>query len=413
MERRPGVAYRRPDGDPTRLVVEAAGDPRLRPESLPQSRWLRVVEPDDRDRLRDALDQGAVDVTYRVTIDGESAWVHERGARDESGDVVGYLFPADDRVERRKQLEQQRERLEEFASVVSHDLRNPLSVAVGNIELAREFDDEEADERLDRAHDALDWMDDLISELLALAREGRSVEETATIDLRGVVDRAWRTVGTPDRVALTVDDTLPAVECDRSRLRQALENLFRNAIEHGTDGALSVDSADPSAAGSTADIDPETFGGHVERPDPDGTRTGSEGDESDESEPTTGRVPSLRVFVGRLPDGFYVADDGSGIDPSERDAVFDPGHSTETDGTGFGLSIVERIAEAHGWEVSVTESRAGGARFEFTGVHIADSESADSEGVDTVGPGPNRGDGADPESEELDPRGESETPTTN
>jgi len=67
--------------------------------------------------------------------------------------------------------------------------------------------------------------------------------------------------------------------------------------------------------------------------------------------------------VGRLPNGFYVADDGTGIDPSERDAVFDPGHSTERDGTGFGLSIVERIAEAHGWEVSVTESRTGGARF--------------------------------------------------
>jgi len=84
--------------------------------------------------------------------------------------------------------------------VVSHDLRNPLSVAVGNIELAREFDGEEVDERLDRAHDALDWMDDLISDVLALAREGRSVEETATTDLRSVVDQAWRTVGAPEGV---------------------------------------------------------------------------------------------------------------------------------------------------------------------------------------------------------------------
>jgi len=151
MECRPGVAYRRPDGDPTQFTVEAAGESRLNTEALPQTDWLRVVEPDDRDRLRDALD-----VTYRLTVDGESAWVHERGTRDESGDIVGYLFSADDRVERRRQLEQQRERLEEFASVVSHDLRNPLSVAVGNIELAREFDGEEVDKRLDRAHDALD-----------------------------------------------------------------------------------------------------------------------------------------------------------------------------------------------------------------------------------------------------------------
>ncbi|EMA64903.1 sensor histidine kinase [Halorubrum kocurii] len=353
MERRPGVAYRRPDGDPTRLVVEAAGESQLDAESLPRSDWLRVVEPDDRDRLRKALDEGAVDVTYRLTVDGESEWVHERGARDESGDVVGYLFSDDDRVQRRKQLEQQRERLEEFASVVSHDLRNPLSVAVGNIELARDFEGEEAAERLDRANDALGYMDDLISDLLALAREGRTVEETSTTDLRSVVDRAWRTVGAPEGVALVVDDPLPAVECDRSRLRQALENLFRNAVEHGAPDAVSVAPAERNAGGPADGIEPETFGGADARSETD---------------------PSLRVFVGRLPDGFYVADDGAGIDPSERDAVFDPGHSTDRDGTGFGLAIVDRIAEAHGWEASVTESRAGGARFEFTGVALSDAE---------------------------------------
>jgi len=78
----------------------------------------------------------------------------------------------------------------------------------------------------------------------------------------------------------------------------------------------------------------------------------------------------------RRPDGFYVADDGAGIDPSERDAMSEPSHSTRTDGTGFGLAIVERIAEAHGWEVSVTESRAGGARFEFTDVDLTAPERA-------------------------------------
>ncbi|WP_144923762.1 sensor histidine kinase [Halorubrum salsamenti] len=375
MEGRPGVAYRRPDGDPTRLVVEAAGESRLNPETLTRSDWLRIVEPDDRERLRDALDGGAVDVTYRLTVGDESEWIHERGARDESGDVVGYLFPADDRVQRRKQLEQQRERLEEFASVVSHDLRNPLSVVVGNIELAREFDGEEADERLDRAHDALDYMDDLISDLLALAREGRSVEETATADLRTIVDRAWQTVGAPEGVVLVVDEPLPSIECDRSRLRQALENLFRNAIEHGTSESTESDSVERGAGRSTDDIDTETFGGDTTaRSDFDGPvpRSGNDG-----SEGATDRDPLLRVFVGRLPDGFYVADDGTGIDPSERDAVFEPGHSTDRDGTGFGLSIVERIAEAHGWELSVTESRAGGARFEFSDVDLVDSEETD------------------------------------
>ncbi|PAU83419.1 sensor histidine kinase [Halorubrum salipaludis] len=398
MGSRPGVAYRRPDGDPTQLVVEAAGESRLNPEALPRSDWLRVVESEDRSRLRDALDEGPVDVTYRLSVGDDCEWIHERGARDEDGDVVGYLFPADDRVQRRKQLEQQRERLEEFASVVSHDLRNPLSVAVGNIELAREFDGEEADERLDRAQDALDYMDDLIGDLLALAREGRTVEETATIDLRTVVDQAWRTIGAPEAVDLVVADPLPWIECDRGRLRQALENLFRNAIEHGAGDDISIDIGDGSAERASDGIDPDAFGGgRGSDSEPDAF----EGDagETDESETD----PSLRVFVGRLPDGFYVADDGAGIDPSDRDAVFDPGHSTDTDGTGFGLSIVDRIAEAHGWEVSVAESRAGGARFEFTGVDLTDPE-----GTGAVDPEPNESPAS--ESAEVSSRSGSETP---
>ena len=376
MERRPGVAYRRPDGDPTRLVVEAAGEPQLDAESLPRSDWLRVVEADDRERLRDALDEGRVDVTYRIAVGDGSEWVHERGARDETGDVVGYLFSADDRVQQRKQLEQQREQLEAFASVVSHDLRNPLSVATGNIELARKFAGEAEHDRLDRAHDALDYMDDLISDLLALAREGRTVEATTTTDLRGVVTQAWRTIGAPDGVALVVDDPLPWVECDQDRLRQALENLFRNAVEHGAEDAIPIDADDRPAGASSGDGD---------------APVGSETD------------PSLRVFVGSLPAGFYVADDGGGIDPPERDVVFDPGHSTDEEGTGFGLSIVERVAEAHGWGVSVTESQAGGARFEFAGVDLTTPE-----GTGVADPATNEGSVSDPG--DVGSRSGSETP---
>ncbi|TKX81492.1 HAMP domain-containing histidine kinase [Halorubrum sp. SD626R] len=360
MERRPGVAYRRPDGDPSRFVVEAAGEPRLDVDALPRTGWLEATAEADRERLRSALDEEPVDVTYRLALgDDDPTWVRECGRLDGSGDVVGYLLPASERVERRRRLERQRERLEEFASVVSHDLRNPLSVAVGNVELAREFEGEAADERLDRAHDALDWMDDLISDLLALAREGRSVEETATVDLRSVVDAAWHTAGSGSDATLVVEDSLPWVECDRSRLRQALENLFRNAIEHGA-----PDDCSPGEVPGTAERD-------AEGDDP----TGASGSAED-GEPTGA---SLRVSVGVGPEGFYVADDGSGIDPSERESVFEPGHTSADDGTGFGLAIVERIAEAHGWTVSVTESRAGGARFEFHGIDVVDEDADPTE----------------------------------
>ena len=363
MESRPGVAYRRPDGDPDRFVVEAAGEPRPDVEALPRTDWLAATAEADRQRLRSALDGEDVDVTYRLATGGGLRWVREYGRRDESGDVVGYLLPADGGDERRRRLERQRERLEEFASVVSHDLRNPLSVAVGNVELAKEFEGDAADERLDRAHDALDWMDDLISDLLALAREGHTVEETATVDLRAVVDAAWRTVGAGPEAALVVEGPLPTVECDRSRLRQALENLFRNAIEHGASDDCSPGDVSGEADGNAGDATSE----NVESAD-----------------------GSLRIFVGATSDGFYVADDGPGIDPSERESVFEPGHTTADDGTGFGLAIVERIAEAHGWSVSATESRAGGARFEFAGVDEIDSTESNRGSVVTESGGPPR-----------------------
>ena len=358
-ERRPGIAYRRPDGDPSRLVIEADGAARIDVEECPESGWLDVVADADRDRLRDALDEPPVDVAYRVVVTEEPQWVRERGRETGDGAVVGYLLPADERVERRRELERQRERLSEFASVVSHDLRNPLSVAVGNLRLARELDGAAATERLDRVEDALDRMDDLIADVLALARNGQAVKETEPTDLRMVVDRAWQTAGEATAAELVVDGPLPTVACDSGRVRQAFENLFRNAVEHaatdGESGSAGAEATD-GESGRGDDIAPGTF-----RPD-----------ESPDD-------PAVRVFVGRGDDGFYVADDGPGIDPELRDEVFEPGRTTAADGTGFGLAIVERIAEAHDWTVSVTESRVGGARFEFTGVEpvgpVADGDT--------------------------------------
>jgi signal transduction histidine kinase len=81
----------------------------------------------------------------------------------------------------------------------------------------------------------------------------------------------------------------------------------------------------------------------------------------------------VTIRVGTLSDetGFYVEDDGPGIPSDTRDEVFEQGYSTADDGTGFGLSIVREIAEAHGWEISATDSAEGGARFEIRGVDTA------------------------------------------
>jgi signal transduction histidine kinase len=72
--------------------------------------------------------------------------------------------------------------------------------------------------------------------------------------------------------------------------------------------------------------------------------------------------------VGTTAGGFFVEDDGPGIAPGDREWVMESGKTTAAGGTGLGLAIVRKLAEVHGWEVTITESEDGGARFEFEGV---------------------------------------------
>ncbi len=227
--------------------------------------------------------------------------------------VVAVVSDVSERRARKRALEDRNERLDEFTSVVSHDLRNPLNVAIGRLELAREECDSA---HLEDVSYALGRMESLVDDLLVLARQGESLDDLEAVDLEELLEACWTVVETT-AVCLEVE-TDRTILADRGRLAQVFENLFRNAVEH--------------------------------------TSTGSE---------TT-------IRVGPLPEGFFLEDDGEGISPEERDRVFEAGYSTGEDGTGIGLRIVAEIVDAHGWEVSVGESEGGGARFEFTGVDVVE-----------------------------------------
>jgi signal transduction histidine kinase len=213
--------------------------------------------------------------------------------------------------ERERRLQRERDRLEQFTSVVSHDLRSPLNVIQGRIELAREEHDSQ---HLADATDTIERMETLISDMLAIARGGKDVEEIEPIALSGVATECLRRVETSDATLRT--DAEHIIRADPGRLKQLLENLLKNAIEH---------NADP-----------------------------------------------VTITIGDLDDGFYLADDGRGVPADEREKVFETGYSTRESGTGFGLRIVTEVIEAHGWEISLTESAEGGARFEITGVEVVE-----------------------------------------
>ena len=287
--------------------------------------------PDVLDPIRRALDGAEVTAVQRI----EGRWFETAyQPLVDDGTVTGVIGVAVDITERRRQadrLRRQNERLEEFVGVVSHDLQNPLNVAEGRIEFARQECDSA---HLDDAANALDRMDELIRDLLQLAREGKRVNDIQPVALATTVERCWDNVVTGD--AILVVETDQTIRADAGRLQHLLENLVNNAVEHGST------SSQPAA------------------------------DDAVEHGSTNAGVT---VTVGSLDDGFYVADDGPGIPESERAAVFESGYSTSPDGTGFGLAIVEEVVEAHDWSIRVAESEAGGARFEITGVDIVDGEA--------------------------------------
>jgi len=258
--------------------------------------------------------------------------VEGRGSADtdesvDTNEVVSLMAVGADtttRTEQATQLKRQHDRLEEFASVVSHDLRSPLEVARGRLDL---YDTTGDGDHLDAVGDSLDRISTLIDDLLALARQGESVSELEPTRVSAIARQAWQTVETADATLDVALDGELTVESDRSRLQQLFENLFRNAVEHGSAGG------------------PEPHTGDTE-----------DGQDGGVQIRLTGLTNGAR--------GFAVEDDGPGIEPDDRDYVFERGFSTGDGGTGFGLAIVRRITDAHGWAVRATESPAGGARFE-------------------------------------------------
>ena len=320
----PAIGFEMVDGDPVFRRVNAAFEEVFGYESetvLGENVDEYVLPEDEEKRKRGELfnrrlreGKNVSSEVVRRTVNGSRHFILQVIPLElDSHNVSGFAIYTDitEQQEREEMLRKQNERLDEFASIISHDLRNPLSVATGFLELARETGD---DDHFDRAARALDDMQEFLDDLLQLAREGRLVGELEEAELETVARRAWANVAT-DGATLEFESGC-SIAVDRARATELFENLFINAVEHGGEdvtvrvGPLSCDSGDPS--------------------------------------------------------GFYVEDNGPGIPETDRDRVFESGYTTDEAGSGLGLAIVQRIAEAHGWTVKTTDGACGGARFEFS-----------------------------------------------
>ncbi len=263
--------------------------------------------------LTEAQTETIEEERWHERSDGSVFWGSLTISPLRSDQITGYAVVCQDHTQKKeyqRMLERQNDRLKEFTDILAHDLRNPLNVIDGRLTLFYETGEEE---HIEVVEETSDRMARLVDDLLKVARQGVVVEDPTSTDIEAVITTAWEATGARTEASLEYDE-VRRVSADADRLLELFENLFRNAIEHGD------------------------------------------------------TPPTIRV--GPLEDGFYVEDDGPGVPEALRDEVFDHGFTTTDDGSGYGLSIVRTIANAHGWDIRVVAGDTGGARFEITGIEF-------------------------------------------
>ena len=304
------------------------------PAEIIDTNAFSLIHPDDCERVRGVLTdvvenpEMEISMEYRArTESGDYRWMEARGSSyldDRLLDgVVVYVRDITQQKERQQELARKtarlrlkNEQLERLAQIVSHDLQTPLSTAEKLTGLLRSdlADPDPAVEQslsdLEVTHQRLRAFAD---HLPRLARESTDIEESTACDIGSIAEAAWEVVDTGP-LELRVESTW-RLDGDPERLQRAFENLVQNTVVHGVRA-----------------VDDE-------------------------------QIAATTVRVGAVDDGFYIADDGPGIRPEQRAELFEYGMGTGS-GSGFGLAIVRTIIEAHGWTITVTDSRSGGARFE-------------------------------------------------
>jgi light-regulated signal transduction histidine kinase (bacteriophytochrome) len=222
-------------------------------------------------------------------------------------------------------LERSNEELQSFATVASHDLREPLRVVSGFADLlARRHGDDlgpDGQRFVEAITGGVARMDEMIADLLAYARAGRVDEPLEPVDSNAVVDDALAALQRAiDDAGAQIDvEPLPMVNGNPASLRQLFQNLIANALKFVEDGP-----------------------------------------------------PRVRIWAAEVPEGwrFSVRDNGIGIDPEHAERIF--GMFTRLNGgdrypgTGVGLAVCKRIVDVHGGHIWVEAAPGGGSQFMFT-----------------------------------------------
>ena len=340
LSTRPGLSTTdAPDGGRLRVLTERIGPPAA---PIGTFRVAQSLEPigDSQSSLRSSL--LIVGIVALAVLIAAALWIATVVARPltriaafaadiDTADLDRRLSEDDGPIEVRSlahsfnrmldRLQSAFDREREFVADASHELRTPVTIAQGELDLLRRSGTEAEGERLEVVRRELKRMERLVAEMLTLASQDTEASlRHERVDLSDLLSDLRRDLPLMGSRRYVVDDLGGTVEADPDRLAQVFRNLLSNAVAHTDEGGEITVRATP-------------VGDHVR---------------------------------------FEVTDDGPGFGPDEAERLFDrfyrsgTGRARDGGGSGLGLTIARSIVEAHGGSIRVVPAdRASGGRIVF------------------------------------------------
>lgn len=305
--------------------------------------FSELVHPDDQDKLREAMamhfkTRAPFELELRVKREnGQYIWTYNRAQAlwEYSGKAVrmyGSMTNIDDRKKMEDELRRSNEELEQYASIVSHDLHQPLRAIQGFLDLLVMTNEEKLDEKaleyIDNAQTASEHLSVIIDELLEYSRYNKEQQELAEVNTAQAIDTIQdmlQPIIHAKSGILELSGDFPVIRYDEKQFSRLMTNLIENGIKYSSKAA-----------------------------------------------------PVINVSVEECETHwiFSVADNGIGIKDKYLNSVFDMFTRLKTkqgvDGTGIGLAICRKIVEGHDGEIWVESEEGQGATFKFTVPRRAD-----------------------------------------
>ncbi|MFT5242091.1 MAG: PAS domain S-box-containing protein [Glaciecola sp.] len=221
----------------------------------------------------------------------------------------------------RIELEKSNDELQEYAHIVSHDLKSPLRSISALVSWIKEdnFDnfDDTSLQNFDLIGTTLDRMELLISDILTYSSVGSETLNDQEVDLDLLIDDLKEVLYVPDHITITVLNALPTIKGDKTKLQQLYQNLLSNAIKFNDkeQGLIEINVEEKAS-----------------------------------------------FYL------FSIQDNGVGIDKKYHDKIFKIFHSLtkSRESTGIGLSIVKKIVNLYGGKIWLMSKVNEGSTFYFT-----------------------------------------------